>query len=63
MPKYRAVLFAGSSVSQVKRGPIRDTNREASLDKPKLENHYVGQASVFKEGDSLFEGPTDSIFD
>ena len=62
MSKYRAMLFAGSSVSQVKRGPIRDTSREASLDKPILESHYGGTSSVFKKGDSLFDGPTDSIF-
>lgn len=64
--KRRAVLTTGPSVTQVKRGPEREKTQVDLLkdDQHRLEAAYPGShATLINEGQPLYAGDTDPIFD
>lgn len=66
MGKRRAILTTGASVIHIKRGPERQSTETTKLkeDKDKLEDAYPPhKATYFNEGQPLYKGETDEIFD
>ncbi|MDO8315894.1 MAG: hypothetical protein Q7T12_00025 [Flavobacterium sp.] len=66
MGKRRAILTTGNSVTQIKRGPERDRSETAELkdDLTRLKTAYPPhKAAYFNEGQPLYKGETDEIFD
>ena len=66
MGKRRIILKAGASVNQLKRGPEREKTEVAELkdDKERLEDAYPPhKGTYFNEGQPLYKGEIDEIFD
>lgn len=66
MAKKRAVLTTGYSVVNIKRGPEREKTQTTELknDLNKLEKAYPPHKGLYvNQGEPLYIGPTDEIFD